>query len=180
MFHPRSGVQPRNLVLCLMPGTGTPVAVSARVMDNLVNEAILSKPFPSPDTAELVSCVQCRAQIDRRTTEFNAAGSYICSSCSAQNDVAETDRRAVSAITGVSIASALMALCGLFLFNPFFLVSMVAVGQSLYVLRSMKDSYYRKRQRNYGLVRAIAIIGLIVGCLPPFLLVGFLIVALAV
>jgi len=125
---------------------------------------------PTQPGAAAVPCARCRTAVDPARAFYSDRGEMICARCNAAADIQATEGRAVGYIQWAAFGNLGIGLFS-FLFNPFLLVSVVAIVNAVYISISLlRDNWYRDRMGGmFGAAVACAIIGGVIGAIPVLL-----------
>ena len=122
---------------------------------------------------QTATCSECARAIEGAQLLYSPQGNPICPSCNANHELAELDVRAAKNITNAAVSSLLLALVS-FVFNPFFLLTILSFSTGGYAIKSLSPSNERfaKHVASYrGLLYAAAIAGIVLSGLRVLLVV---------
>ncbi len=116
-------------------------------------------------------CTVCNRALEPADVLYSKAGFIICANCESQLAVAKLEKRASSNIGNAAISSLLVAIVS-WIFNPFYLLTALCIATGASALRalSLENAQFTQHSGSKrGGLQAVAIIGLVVGCLPVLL-----------
>jgi hypothetical protein len=85
-----------------------------------------------------LNCSTCGTVVAAAGVLYNERGDVICQKCLMDSQTLESQKRLATKVKGIAYAGPALGLIAL-LFNPFFVVTIAAIGNGLYVLNSVKD-----------------------------------------
>lgn len=109
-------------------------------------------------------CSRCGALIDPMQATYSESGALICRRCEAAQTIAAGDARAVSSLLGAGISAGVAGLVS-FCFNPFYLMSVLAILGGIGAIAMMLQNSQHKEQMawRYPVTLAGGAIGIALG-----------------
>lgn len=84
-------------------------------------------------------CGTCGTMLPAANVLYDEDGNVTCQRCLLAAQTVDAQKRSAAKVVAIAYGGPFLAL-GAFIFNPFLLVSAAAVGNGVYVLRSLKQS----------------------------------------
>jgi len=96
------------------------------------------------------TCSGCGVSLNGSDVLYTPDAKVVCATCNAKSDILETDKRAGNNIKSAGFGALAMAALT-FIFNPFFLFTVLSSASAVYVLKSLSnkgDERFTKHIRN--------------------------------
>lgn len=109
------------------------------------------------------TCASCGTVLPAAAVLYDQQGNVKCQKCLMTAQVADSRKAVAAKVKGIAYGGPVIALVAL-VFNPFWLLTIGAIGNGLYVLRSVKDPQTAKDLGDsVEKLKVAAIAGMILG-----------------
>ena len=114
------------------------------------------------------TCGKCGAAMDPSRAMYDKSGNLLCPACSAHDQIAEGDARAISSTVGSAIGILVGGVLSMTCFNPVFLISIITVVSAIgWLAMIARNPAHRAKMGGRFIPALIAVcIGLVLGALP--------------
>ena len=109
------------------------------------------------------SCGRCGAALATQQILFDEQGAVVCEKCRLDEQAQASHQQAAAKVKAVAYSGPFVGLAA-FLFNPWWLLSLAAIGNGVYVFRSLRDGETAVRSRLAAeKMKVAAIAGMVLG-----------------
>ena len=109
------------------------------------------------------SCSNCGKLLAESQVLYSARGEIVCQACTTAEEVATGHRKSADMARGLAYGNVVLGI-GSFFFDPFFAVSIGAIGNCLYVFRRLRSEAQRgEKVSDAGRQKVAAVVGLAFG-----------------
>jgi hypothetical protein len=109
-------------------------------------------------------CSVCSRPISGGELLYTGQGNPVCPQCNSRIELHNLDVRAAGNITNAAIGCLVVAVIS-YIFNPFFILTILSIGSGVYALKSLapaNDRFAQHVAQSRGWIMAAAIIGLVI------------------
>lgn len=117
----------------------------------------------------LPTCAACGVHMDPATASYSEQGEVICARCSTQETIDTGEQRAGQAIVGAAVGAFGTAIVSILCFNPFLIVSVLAVVAGIGSLVTMfRHPEYQQKVGGgkWTLAMVLSIFAILIGLIP--------------
>lgn len=109
------------------------------------------------------SCAACGTALSAAAVLYDERGEVRCQRCLMANQALDSQKKAAAKVKGIAYGGPVIALVAL-VFNPFFMMTVAAIANGIYVLRSVSHPETAKHlEGSVEKIKVAAIVGMVLG-----------------
>jgi hypothetical protein len=118
---------------------------------------------------DTTNCAKCGAPLSPTAVLYDEHGTVLCQPCLLRAEAAASHAKVAGKVKAVAYAGPVVGLAAFF-WNPLFLISVAAIGNGIYVFKSLRDAETAARLSTAAeKMKVAAIAGMVLGGLTAML-----------